>query len=243
MLITVEEPGTGEVILHALTDGYGRVTSSSGPMKEWVDYMIATFDELTEAQITSKFAQRSTVTTSELEHLPAIVAPTPQRFDLKAIGNPKRKPVKKDEHSTVDRDDIEGKFSDIAKMDEDERNVFGWAYVTHDVEGNVVIDKSGEFVDDPKELEAAAYDYVINKRIGGDSHKTNDDGSPTQIGTMIESVVFTPDKIAKMGIPAGVLPTAWWLGIHVTDDEVWQQVKKGERPAFSIQGSGVRKAV
>lgn len=56
-------------------------------------------------------------------------------------------------------------------------------------------------------------------------------------------MVFTPEKIEKMGLPAGILPTGWWVGFRVEDDALWDSVKKGERLAFSIHGSGVRKEV
>jgi hypothetical protein len=126
---------------------------------------------------------------------------------------------------------------EIAKADKAKKNVFGWAYVTHDVNGEVVIDKSGEFVDDYEEIEKAAYQFVIKSR-NGDADHTN-----VKASTMIESMVFTPEKIEKMGIPEGVLPSGWWVGFHVEDDALWDSVEKGERVAFSIHGTGVRKEV
>ena len=36
----------------------------------------------------------------------------------------------------------------IIKMDNEQQMVFGWAYVTHDAQGQVNIDKSGDFFDD-----------------------------------------------------------------------------------------------
>lgn len=126
-------------------------------------------------------------------------------------------------------------IGEIAKMDEEKQQVFGWAYVTHDKDGKLVIDKSGEFVDAPDELEKTAYSFVLKSRAGDLDH-TN-----LQSATMIESMVFTPEKIAKMGIPPGVLPTAWWIGFHVPEKDDWEQVKK--RKAFSVHGRGVKKAV
>jgi hypothetical protein len=136
----------------------------------------------------------------------------------------------------------------IAKFDTDKQLVFGWAYVSHDADGNVVVDKSGEFIDDYGELEEAAYLFVEKSRVGGDSHaritsEIGTDDSAKKVGTMVESMVFTPEKIAKMGLPPGVLPTGWWVGFKVEDPEVWKAVKRGERPAFSIHGSGRREEV
>lgn len=131
---------------------------------------------------------------------------------------------------------------EISKVDEDKKLVFGWAYVSHDEDGNVMVDKSGEFVDDYEELEAAAYDFVLESRRGGFDHNRDTFG-PVVKSTMVESMVVTPEKCEALGIPAGILPTGWWTGWKVEDDEVWESVKKGERLAFSIHGTGVRKEV
>lgn len=153
---------------------------------------------------------------------------------------------------TKDDDDVtkdDGGSFEIAKFDVDKQLVFGWAYVTHDVQGNVVVDKSGEFIDDPDELEEAAYLYVQKSRVGGDSHTRitseigTDGDTAKKVGTMVESMVFTPEKLSKMGLPPGILPTGWWVGFKVEDPEVWKAVKEGKRPAFSIHGSGRREEV
>lgn len=138
-----------------------------------------------------------------------------------------------------------GQISDIAKFDVERQLVFGWAYVTHDTQGNVVVDKSGEFIDDYEELESAAYQFVEKSRVGGDSHQRDMtvNFGPKKVGTMVESMVFTPEKLAKMGLPPGILPTGWWVGFRIEDPEVWKAVKEGKRPAFSIHGSGKKETV
>ena len=45
---------------------------------------------------------------------------------------------------------------------------------------------------------------------------------------LIESVVFTEEKMKAMGIPAGTLPVGWWIGFKVLDEDVWEKVKSGE---------------
>jgi hypothetical protein len=126
---------------------------------------------------------------------------------------------------------------EVTKLDIDKRLVFGWAYVTHDEQGNVQVDKSGEFVDDYDELERAAYEFVVKSRRAGDMHR----GDFTA-GTMIESMVFTPEKISKMGLPPGSMKTGWWVGFKIENDAVWQAVKNGERPAFSIHGKASKES-
>ena len=132
---------------------------------------------------------------------------------------------------------------EISKVDDDKRLVFGWAYVTHDKDGNVAIDKSGEFVDDYAEIETAAYDFVVRSRTAGMDHARLAKDAPRGIGTMVESMVITPEKCESMGIPKGLLPTGWWVGFKIEDDAAWESVKKGERTAFSIHGSGVKKEI
>ena len=125
----------------------------------------------------------------------------------------------------------------ISKVDEDRRLVFGWAYIAKSKDGTVIIDKQGDFIDDDWELESAAYDFVLNSGLGDEMHLQ------VPVSKVVESMVFTPDKIAKMGLPEGTLPTAWWVGFRVDDDAVWNEVKKGTYRAFSVGGAGVRQKV
>jgi hypothetical protein len=125
----------------------------------------------------------------------------------------------------------------ICKTDDDERVVFGWAYVTHDSAGNVNVDKSGDFIDQVEEIEKSAYDFVLNSR------QSDSDHSNVKGGTLVESVVFTPDKIAKMGLPEGSVPLGWWVGFKIEDDKTWDRVKKKELTAFSVHGKGTRNKV
>ena len=57
---------------------------------------------------------------------------------------------------------------------------------------------------------------------------------------LIESMVFTEAKLNALGIPAGVLPIGWWIGFRVTDPDVWEKVKDGTYPMFSIEGEAER---
>jgi len=131
--------------------------------------------------------------------------------------------------------------SEITKIDEDERTVFGWAYITHDELGTLNVDKSGEFIDDPAELASAAYDFVLESRKGGRDHQRAEFG-PVVKSTMIESMVFTPEKLEAMGVPNGVLPIGWWTGWKVHDDQAWLDVKEGRAKSFSIHGTGSKMA-
>lgn len=87
---------------------------------------------------------------------------------------------------------------------------------------------------DPEELEKAAYNFVRLYREGGEMHERGD------CATLVESVVFTEEKMIAMGIPEGTLPVGWWIGFLVTDDDVWEKVKDGTYTMFSIEGEAER---
>lgn len=126
---------------------------------------------------------------------------------------------------------------EIVKVNEDKQLVFGWAYVTHDQLGELNVDGSGEFVDDPNELEKAAYDFVLKARTGDSDHDM------TVKSTLVESMVFTPEKIKALGLKQGDLPIGWWAGWKVHDPEVWDGVKKGKYASFSIFGRSTKKDI
>lgn len=123
---------------------------------------------------------------------------------------------------------------EFAKVEPDQQLAFGWAYVADD-NGQVVVDHSGDFVDEVAlpDLEKAAYDYVLESREGDEMHVTT-----TGVAKLVESVLVTPEKLAAMGLDGA--RTGWWVGFKVQDPEVWAKVKSGEYPQFSIRGVGFR---
>ena len=140
--------------------------------------------------------------------------------------------------------EVEWEWSEISKFDDEQQIIFGWAYVSHDKDGAQVIDKSGEYVPNPKDLEKAAYNFVRNCRIGRDFHGLLEKDDDDQASTLVESIYFDPEKQAAMGIPPGILPTsAWWVGLKVLRKTLWHAFKKGERPMLSVHGFGTSKAV
>lgn len=133
----------------------------------------------------------------------------------------------------------------VVKLSPERQQVFGWAYVTHDAAGETVVDRSGEFVEDVEVLEKAAYDFVVSSRRGGADHDRHEDRDEVVVkSTMIESIVFTPDKIKEMGIPSGTIPQgAWWVGFQIHDADIWKSYREGRRTSFSIHGRGIKKKV
>ncbi|MNP76704.1 hypothetical protein D3C76_1739960 [compost metagenome] len=59
-------------------------------------------------------------------------------------------------------------------------------------------------------------------------------------GDLVESVMFTKEKMDAMGIPHGIVPEGWWVGFHIPDKEVFAKVKSGEYGMWSVQGTGRR---
>lgn len=130
---------------------------------------------------------------------------------------------------------VHGRFN-IQKSSDDKRLAFGWASISEDESGTALVDLSKDVID-PETLERAAYEFVRLYREGGEMHERGD------CAVLVESVVFTKEKMAAMGIPDGILPTGWWIGFYVTDDEVWEKVKSGEYPMFSIEGMAIQETV
>lgn len=124
----------------------------------------------------------------------------------------------------------------IAKSDDDKMLAFGWANVSMRVDGKLIEDWQSDIIE-PEELENAAYEYVLLYREGGEMHERGG------AAVLIESVVFTEEKMQAMGIPAGTLPIGWWIGFKVTDKDVWEKVKDGTYQMFSIEGEAEREAV
>lgn len=127
-----------------------------------------------------------------------------------------------------------GEFS---KFDDDKRLAFGWASVV-EKDGLPVIDRQGDYIS-PDEMETAAYVYVQKSRVGGEMHKRDDEDRAVHVSDLVESVVFTKEKIAKMGLPAST-PIGWWVGFKIHNEDTWQTVKKGGHTGFSIHGRGRR---
>ncbi len=126
-------------------------------------------------------------------------------------------------------------FIEVAKDDdgnpavqEDERLAFGWLSVVEE-DGQAVVDLQDHVIE-PAELEKAAYGFVLDSRVAGEMHKT------IGVGALVESMVFTKEKQAALGIDLGKV--GWWVGFKL-DSDTFAKVKSGDLRAFSIGGRGV----
>jgi len=121
----------------------------------------------------------------------------------------------------------------IMKSDDEKMLAFGWASVSMRVDGELIEDWQKDIVE-PEELENAAYNYVLLYREGGEMHERGG------AAILIESVVFTEEKMQAMDIPTGTIPVGWWIGFKVLDEGVWEKVKNGTYPMFSVEGTAER---
>lgn len=118
---------------------------------------------------------------------------------------------------------------DLEKMLPDQHLAFGWANVSLTEEGEVPFDWHADIIA-PRVLEKAAYNYVLKYRDMGEMHVGEAQGQ------LVESVMFTKEKMAAMGIPEGIVPEGWWVGFYIPDTDVCQKIKSGEYKMFSIHG-------
>ena len=144
------------------------------------------------------------------------------------IQKPQEKPSTRESPDTVNK----RKFK-VAKSDDEKKIAFGWANVSIRTDGEVIEDWQNDIVE-PEELEQAAYNFVELYREGGEMHERGG------VAILIESVVFTEEKIKAMGIAEGTVPIGWWIGFKVLDDDVWEKVKDGTYSMFSIEGEAER---
>ena len=124
----------------------------------------------------------------------------------------------------------------IMKSKSDQNLVFGWANVSILDDGNIPLDWQGD-ITAPYVLEQAAYDFVLNYRETGEMHVGECKGQ------LIESVMFTEEKMEAIGIPVGQIPVGWWVGFYIPDDYVFEKIKTGQYKMFSIQGQAKKIAL
>lgn len=123
-----------------------------------------------------------------------------------------------------------GKF---AKLDDDKRLAFGWASVVSE-DGQEIVDHQGDVLD-VESMENAVYEYVLDSRDADEMHER------AGVGRLVESCFVTQEKMFAMGMTGD--RQGWWVGFRVDDDEVWQKVKNGTYPMFSIVGVGHREEI
>ncbi len=143
----------------------------------------------------------------------------------------------------------------IAKLDDAQCLVFGWANVSVS-KSTAKADGGEQFFDlqkdsiPPQELEGGVYDFVLNFREADEMHEGGVKGH------LIESLVFTPEKLEKFAtdphtgevsqpdleVLKRLFPPRWWVGFKV-DKSAYAEVKSGKYTMFSIAGQADRQEV
>lgn len=121
---------------------------------------------------------------------------------------------------------------------EDEGLVFGWANVAVTADGETVLDAHSDEIE-PAGFEKSIYEFVLKFADAG----TGVMHSGPPVGRLVESMYFTAEKAAALGIPADTVPTGWWVGFKIDDPDVFAKVKDGTYPMFSIQGLAEREEI
>lgn len=114
----------------------------------------------------------------------------------------------------------------IVKLAEEQRMVYGWASVVTE-KGTPVEDLQGDII--PAEvMEKAATEFMASARMAKAMHRG--DG----IGEVLHSFPVTDELAKSLGIETD--REGWIVGVKIKSDEIWQLVKSGNLPAFSIGG-------
>ena len=96
---------------------------------------------------------------------------------------------------------VEKRKFQIKKSDDEKMQAFGWANISITADGEVLEDLQHDIIE-PEELEQAAYKFVDLYREGGEMHIRGG------VARLIESAVFTKEKMEAMGIPGQPLREA-----------------------------------
>ena len=121
----------------------------------------------------------------------------------------------------------------VAKSNDDQGLVSGWANVAKNADGSIPLDWQDDVIE-PEELEKAAINFMMDYRASGVQHEGDSKG------VVVESMMFTKAKQEAIGIPEGCVPEGWFITVKVLDPEVFAKVKDGTLRMFSIQGRSKR---
>lgn len=127
----------------------------------------------------------------------------------------------------------------VTRINAEKRLVTGWAYVAEDADGNQVVD-FGRAILPASVLEEGAIDFMRRNTqlTSGIMHMKDSVGNKIQAGVLVESFVFTREKWAALGGKPPGAPTAGWLVTsYVENDAVWEDIKRGILPEFSISAT------
>lgn len=122
----------------------------------------------------------------------------------------------------------------VLKMDDEQRIVYGWASVVTE-DGEPVVDTQGDVIT-PEEMEKMANDFMLDVRKAKAMHTGG------QVGEVIHSIPLTNELMKAFDIYSD--REGWLVAFKIYDDDAWEKVRSGEFQALSIGGkAGSREKV
>jgi len=120
-------------------------------------------------------------------------------------------------------------------IDKTKRQVFGYCLVPDqpDYQGDVV---------SAEEVEKACHSFMRNLSYN-EQHATGgglEHSMFADVGYPVQSVVDTNGCLGEGVSKGGGIKGAWWIGMQVTNGDIWEAIEKGEIKGFSIGGTGKR---
>jgi hypothetical protein len=127
------------------------------------------------------------------------------------------------DHDLVNKSSVSAK---VLKMDDEQKIVWGWAYVSTE-DGQLLVDTQGDSIE-PVEMEKMANDFMTNARNAKVMHEGED------VGVFIHSFPLTNELMKAFDILSD--REGWIVGMLVEKDQIWKKYKSGEYTGFSIGG-------
>jgi len=125
----------------------------------------------------------------------------------------------------------------ITKTDDVEQMVEGWASVsTAPGADTPLIDLQGDLIE-IEELRKAFCEYGLHSRQLNFMHE-----GPIR-GTLVEMMIFTPERLAKLGLAPDALPLGAFVSYHIPQYEDYAKAKRDGLLAFSIEGESLREEI
>jgi len=127
---------------------------------------------------------------------------------------------------------------ELSSVDKQHKTAYGWAYVCK--KGSAVVEDHSGDTWDITEVEKTAHEFVLDCRVGGESHVVKGGAE------LVESLVFSEAVQKALGIDIkkdNESVEGWFVGFRINDDELLQKVQSGELAMFSIGGVGIREDI
>jgi hypothetical protein len=127
------------------------------------------------------------------------------------------------QHVSVSKSQVNAQ---VLKMDDEQRIVWGWAYVSTE-DGKLLVDTQGESIE-PVEMEKMATEFMASSRNSKVMHKGE------VVGDFIHSFPLTNELMKAFDIYSD--REGWIVGMRPRTQDVWDAYKRGEYTGFSIGG-------